>query len=71
MKRFLVFAGDNYYPLGGFDDLQGDYETLEAAQFAAEALNREWAQVADTQTGEYLSWERDGYPARPGKVWRE
>lgn len=28
---FLLFAGNDYYPRGGAYDLQGRYETLEAA----------------------------------------
>ena len=56
MKRYLVFAGDHYYPLGGFNDFIGDF-TLEA-----EAINtarssigeqhkynkNDWAHVYDT-----------------------
>lgn len=26
---FMLFAGDNYYPNGGWDDLVGMYDTLE------------------------------------------
>lgn len=31
MKRFLVFAFDQYYPCGGWGDFCGSYETVEAA----------------------------------------
>ncbi len=31
MKRFLVFAGDHYYPSGGVNDLVGDFATKEEA----------------------------------------
>lgn len=31
MKRFLVFGGDNYYPRGGWDDFQGDFEFIDLA----------------------------------------
>lgn len=31
MKRFLVFAGDDYYPRGGFGDAQESFDTLDEA----------------------------------------
>lgn len=36
MKRFLVFAGSNYYPCGGWSDFVGAYDSLEEARAAAE-----------------------------------
>ena len=27
MKRYLVFIGHHYYPLGGMDDFVGDYDS--------------------------------------------
>jgi hypothetical protein len=32
MKRFLVFAGDCYYPFGGMNDFEEDFDTLEEAR---------------------------------------
>ena len=50
MKRFLLFAGDEYYPLGGWHDFKGDFETLEDAQtwFLKVVLRYDWAHVYDT-----------------------
>lgn len=31
MKRYLLFAGNNYYPSGGMNDLAGDFDTIEEA----------------------------------------
>jgi hypothetical protein len=31
MMAYLLFAGDDYYPNGGAEDLQGQFETLEDA----------------------------------------
>jgi hypothetical protein len=28
---YLLFAGDDYYPSGGAEDLQGRFETVDAA----------------------------------------
>lgn len=69
MKRFLVFSGDNYYPQGGFDDFRSDHDTIEEAKQAAESANGDWAQVADTQTGEYSTYTYD-YRIKE-KRWRE
>lgn len=34
MKRYLLFAGDHYYPSGGIEDYMGDYDTVEEAEIA-------------------------------------
>ena len=34
---YFLFAGDNYYPVGGMEDLVGTFPTIEAAREAAEA----------------------------------
>ena len=61
MRRFLVFAGDNYYPRGGWDDFHSDHETREAAVAIADQLlvdypllraaKLDWSQVVDASTG--------------------
>lgn len=60
MKRFLLFAGASYYPRGGWNDFQGDFDTLEEAQ-AKGPLCRDvyyagdfpdWWQVIDSSSGE-------------------
>lgn len=51
MKRFLVFAGEDYYPRGGWNDLQGRFDTqLEAEHEAKELLKKgfDWNQIVDT-----------------------
>ena len=62
MKRFLMFAGQTYYPCGGVEDLQGDYNDIEEAKAAAEASHFDWAQVFDTGTDTFIEWERGGSP---------
>lgn len=46
---FFVFAGDNYYPAGGWDDFKSVHTTEEEAHAAAEALRKtyDWAQYVD------------------------
>ena len=62
MKRFLVFAGNNYYPGGGWTDFRKDADTIEAARELAEVRGvygtSDWVHVVDTQTGEIV-WERN------------
>lgn len=52
---FLVFAGDNYYPSGGWNDYAGAWPTLEEAKFTAMRLPSQWAQIIDMRTGEDVS----------------
>lgn len=49
---YVIFAGDNYYPLGGWDDFQGSYKELLEAVEAAAGLRLDWWQVVDGETGE-------------------
>ena len=32
MKRYLVFGGDVYYPIGGAYDLKGNFDTIPEAK---------------------------------------
>lgn len=57
MKRFLVFAGSEYYPCGGWEDFVGDYDTVEEAM-AADTSGPgpyRWCHVVDTETMERFS----------------
>lgn len=53
MKRYLVFAGETYYPLGGWDDLRGRFDTVEDAVVAVTG-KFDWWQVVDIETGEVV-----------------
>jgi len=49
MKRFLVFAGDCYYPSGGWNDFKSDHETLSEAFEATKVKGiGDWWHVVDT-----------------------
>lgn len=50
MKRFLLFAGETYYPGGGWDDFVDDYDTLEEAEAKAKTLKENWWDIVDTTT---------------------
>lgn len=57
MKRYLLFAGDTYYPSGGWYDFIGSYSTVGEAQAQAQSDERhyDWAHVVDSQTGQVVS----------------
>lgn len=53
-NRFLLFAGDNYYPSGGSNDLHGIYETEKEARNVMEDLMEsqyppDWYEIFDVQ----------------------
>jgi hypothetical protein len=56
MKRYLVFAGVNYYPSGGWGDFHGDFDSIEEGEASLRLLNNgryrkwEWMQILDTQS---------------------
>jgi len=47
--RYLVFGGDQYYPMGGWDDKRGAFSDLDEAR--KEAAKWEWWQIIDTGQG--------------------
>ena len=52
MKRYAAFAGDAYYPLGGWEDLKGLYEDFHSAMVAATPDNKYgWGHVVDLHDG--------------------
>ncbi len=62
MKRYLVFAGSRYYPKGGINDFQGDYDYehdavkyLDDYMASSPEFAYMWGHVYDTVTGEKVS----------------
>ena len=43
---YLLFAGDSYYPRGGWRDFKGAFSTLTDARAHALSLNCDWWHVA-------------------------
>jgi len=64
MRRFMLFAGNVYYPHGGFDDFQRSYHKLEEAVVAAQVWRGKhtswsggtWAHIVDRQIGQIV-WD--------------
>jgi hypothetical protein len=42
MKNYLLFAGDIYYPRGGFHDFCGDFSSIEECEKFATSQNDRW-----------------------------
>lgn len=57
LKKYLLFAFDNFYPSGGWSDFQGDFETLEEAlkmgKEAGRAFDR-W-EIVDSETRKVIA----------------
>jgi hypothetical protein len=70
MKRFVVFAYDNYYPSGGWDDLSGVFDNREEAHKAAIDHVRlmDVAQVVDFTIGEVVMTVHQGSDGTPPKI---
>ena len=53
MKNYLLFAGDHYYPSGGWDDFQEAFETWEEANQKGKDLKEQrkadWYHVVDLE----------------------
>ena len=60
MKRYLVFAGEDYYPAGGWGDFIEAFASHEdAASKAAECEERgDWSQVVDLERMEEVYKEQ-------------
>jgi hypothetical protein len=63
-KRFGLFAGYQYYPLGGMKDFRGRFDTVEEAENEGKRLNNltdaDWWQVIDLQTFETVKeWSEE------------
>jgi len=55
MKQFLLFAGDNFYPAGGWKDFVASYDSAGAAFKKGESKkakrDADWFHVIDSETG--------------------
>lgn len=54
MKRYLLFAGDKYYPYPGWLDFVDDFDSWEDAVKQADTIKCDWWHVVDTTTKEIV-----------------
>ena len=64
--KYLLFAGWNYYPSGGFNDLRGKFDTLEEAHKGRDEFYKSeglevgeeggfcWHHIVDRETGKII-----------------
>ena len=71
MKRYVLFAGDDYYPSGGAHDYRGSFDTVEEAKdaptpaYSWNSTPADWAHIADGADGLRIIWYRRS------KGWQE
>lgn len=51
-ERYLLFAGQRYYPSGGWDDYKMSFNSTESAMLAINGFqdDYDWWQIVDRQT---------------------
>ena len=59
MKRYLLFMGTVYYPLGGMEDFVNDFDTLEQANKAARIEEKKYPpqRNGNEWTRDYVWWQ--------------
>ena len=45
MKPYLLFAGEQYYPRGGWHDYHGSFATYSKAVARAKEINKHWHHI--------------------------
>ena len=64
MKRFLAFAGPQYYPETGMLNFVGDFDSMDEALGKAiptakeSSENLHWYQVFDSETNAIITWTK-------------
>lgn len=70
MKRYWLFAGENYYPCGGMRDFKGAFDSPEEAR-AHPTGGADWAHVFDSVDAKVVSTysgRRDWHPPADGRL---
>jgi hypothetical protein len=48
LKRYLLFAGFDQYPSGGWFDFEGDFDVIDDAIVTLQGISRDWWYIVDT-----------------------
>lgn len=54
MKRFALFACDQYYPCGGWDDFKGSFDSVHDALTELATTSCDWWHIIDLTSGEKI-----------------
>ena len=77
MKRYLLFGYNQYYPRGGWYDLQGSFDTPQEAIKAAKTgesmvaeVGYDWWHIIDTETMSIVvTGHGDQIPEADDRTW--
>jgi len=58
MKRFLLFAFDQYYPSGGMNDFIKDFDTLIEAYRTSLQHRQDFKQIYDSEKREVIEIDK-------------
>ena len=66
MKRYLVFAGSDYYPCGGWEDFRSSHDTIKEAKESVVAAGgkEDWWHILDIESS--VTVMDGGYHHRDG-----
>jgi hypothetical protein len=57
MNRYILFAGADYYPSGGWRDVVASYPTLEDALNIAAGITDDWWHIVDAESGDIVKFK--------------
>ena len=55
MKKYMLFGGDQYYPLGGMSDFIDSYDDTEKLLEHVRSEQFDWWHVLDRRTMEFVN----------------
>jgi hypothetical protein len=58
MKRFLLFAGQTFYPSGGLDDFVEASDDLDTLKQRADRERWDWAHILDQERNVILGYRQ-------------
>jgi hypothetical protein len=66
MKRYMLFAGDQFYPNTAWADFRGDFDSVEEARAIVDAAAKtddyfDWHQIVDAETKQVVVAEGQVY----------
>lgn len=69
MKRYLLFAYDDYYPSGGWNDFKGSFDSVEEAK--SNIGSYECGEIVDSQTEKEVTYYYSPPFSHTGGTWKE
>ena len=58
-NRYLLFGFDDYYPMGGWDDFKGAYQSIDDARSEGDGMLHDHLEIVDIETLRVVArWEK-------------